>query len=384
MKYILVTTILFLGIHSIAFSQKERGGKKDKLKHLTTQLELSDTQKDELRKALAELRDDSNSIQPAERKVGMDEALADILTEDQMAKYTEIKANRKSTYLNKSGKRKRAKRMRGKLVHDEETQDKLQEMRVSLESSISAQDREEIASLRQKINVDHPQRKSKRGEFLELSDEEKEQAKERRKASREEKKIYFEKARAFATKYETEIASLFEENKSFFDEKKSAAKEEMKSRREQSKVDRAFENKSEDNSQSNRKQKASKGQGHIRGKRGHRHGRHMSKEVRFLLMDIEKSSDGASNSKEGQNAVSIAPNPANNMTNITYEVKQEGHIKVEIRDDMGRIYDVIADKYLEIGTYTAVVETEKYMYSTYYVSISDGKSIRTEKLIILK
>jgi len=384
MKYILLTTILFLGIHSIAFSQKERGGRKDKLKHLTTQLELSDTQKDDLRKALAEMRDDSNSIQPAERKVGIDKALADILTEDQMAKYTEIKAKSKSTYLNKSGKRKRGKRMRGKLVHDEETQDKLQEMRASLESSISAQDKEEIESLRQKINVNHPQRKFKRGEFLELSDEEKEQAKERRKASRQEKKIYFEKARALATKYETEIASLFEENKSFFNEKKSAAREEMKAKREQSKEDRALENKSEDNSKFNRKQKASKGQGYIRGKRGHRHGRHMSKEVRFSLMYVEKSSHTSSDSKESQNAISIAPNPANNMTNITYEVKQEGHIKVEIRDDMGRIYDVIADKYLEIGTYTAVVETEKYMDSTYYVSISDGKSIRTEKLIILK
>jgi len=72
------------------------------------------------------------------------------------------------------------------------------------------------------------------------------------------------------------------------------------------------------------------------------------------------------------------------MTNVTYEVKNAGQVRVEIRDESGRVYEVITNEALDAGTYTKAIETSKYQDKTYYISISDGKTITTEKLLIQK
>lgn len=380
MKYTILFTIVFFGFQSIAYSQRGDGGKKGKIEHLKSTLGLSDTQAEDLQSAFLKVKEDGQSTTREEKKVELDKAVADILTEDQLVKYNAIRDTRKGFKNKKANKRKWGKKMKSWIVKDEETLNKLREMRQELDESISLEDKQLIDDLRQTFAQHKAERKTARKEMKELSHEERKALKEERKQIREGTKVDREKAKSLSEKYETEIASLFEDNKTFFEEKKAIRKEKLKSIKQEHRDAKDLEKETKEKIGTKRKAKASENRIHTRKQWGNDGKRHFSKEVMFLLMDTEIVEDV----KQEANSIILAPNPASNMTNVTYEVKKQGHIKVEIRDDMGRIYEVIVDESLEPGTYTKALETSRFQDRTYYISISDGTSVKTEKLIILK
>lgn len=405
MKYILIIAVFIFGIQTSVISQRGNNGK---IEHLKTELGLSDTQAEELKNIFEGLRNDSEETSREEKKKAMDEGIAQVLTEEQLVKFDELKPNGRRSFGKRGKGGKKGKGMRKGISKDEETVNRLREMRIELDESISEEDKIVIDELRQafaerkegvkdkresyKDLTDEEkkelreERKAKREAYKELSEEEKNEIKEERKANKEAVKADIKKLKDIAETYETEITDLFEENKAFFDEKKAERKEEWKEKKQEWKEKKEeWKEKKEEgkdgrrNSRDNRMER-----NHSKADHGKPRGGHLDKEAKFLLMDPDALQENAKEVIEEFNTISISPNPASILTNVTYEVKNAGQVRVEIRDEAGRIYDVIVNETLEAGTYTKSIETSKYQDKTYYISITDSKSIKTEKLLIQK
>jgi len=381
MKYIILVITILFGIQSSSNAQR---GHKGKLEHLTAELELSDAQAEELKTVIEELKENKESAGDQDKRAIMNEAIQSVLTEEQLAKFEELNKNRRKGKGHKGKDRNQGGKMSKGLSKDEETLERLKEMRTELDESISADDKIVIDELRASLADLKGNSRRNKGDYKELSDEEKKALKETRKAKKAEVKAAKEKLKVLVDKYKPEIKSLFEENKTFFEEKKAEQKEEWKERKAERKERRKEGSEKEiDKSDEQKEGQISERRNSLRdnAKRGkHRMPRHAG----FLLMDPDMEGENAEEVIQELNSISISPNPASSMTNVTYEVKEGGQVKVEIRDELGRIYEVITNENLAAGTYTKAIETSKYQDKTYYISISDGKSIKTEKLLIQK
>jgi len=368
MKYIILIAVFILSIQSSVLSQRGNNGNNGKIGYLKTELGLSDAQAEELENIFEELKNDSETTSREEKKKVMDEAIAEVLTEDQLIKFEELKSNGKRSYAKRGKGGKRGKGMRKGVSKDEETLNRLKEMRTELDESISEEDKILIDELRQA--------------FAERKEEEKNEIKEERKASKEIAKADIKELKGIAEKYESEIKDIFEKNKEFFDQKKAEIKEEWKEKKEEWKEKEKERMEGRRNNRGNKENKVERKhpqRDHAKSKGGH-----LAKGAKFLLLDPDALKSDAKEIITDFNTISVSPNPASVMTNVTYEVKNAGQVRVEIRDESGRIYDVLVNETLEAGTYTKAIETSKYQDKTYYISITDSKSIKTEKLLIQK
>jgi len=380
MKYILIVVAILFGLQTSAISQRgEHGGDKGKINHLKTELELSDAQADELKSIFEAMRENKEETSREEKKAAMEEAIVEVLTDEQLAKYEELQLNRKVSRGKNSKAGMKGRKMRKGLSKDEETLNRLKEMRVELDESISADDKIEIDHLRQSFANRKEVIKENREVYKELSDDEKKEFREERKTKRDEMKADIKQLKELTKKYNAEISSLLEENKDFFEEKKAERKEEWKEKKEERKEEGKEGRKANRENRENKFERKHSKEDHTRTRGGH-----FSKGMKFLLMDSNSSTDDASGIVREFNSISVSPNPASVMTNVTYEVKNDGQVRVEIRDESGRVYEVVTNESMKAGTYTKAIETSKYQDKTYYISISDGKSIKTEKLLIQK
>lgn len=381
MKYIILVIAIIFGIQSSSIAQR---GYKGKVEHLKSELGLSDTQAEELKSVLEDLRKDKDSAEDQDKRTAMKEAIQSVLTDEQLVKFEEISKNgrRGKGHMGKAAKR--ADKMKKGLGKDEETLERLKEMRVELEESISNDDKALIDELRVSLGVLKGMSKMDKADYKELSDEEKKALRVARKEKHEEVKAEKEKLKVLVEKYKLEIESLFEENETFFKEKKEEQKEQWKEIREEKKLERKEGNKKDIDRSDNTKEDQMSGRKNGRRGNAKRGKHHLPKHAGFLLMDPNMEGENAEEIIQELNSISVSPNPASSMTNVTYDVKQGGQVRVEIRDETGRIYEVITNEVLEAGTYTKAIETSKYQDKTYYVSISDGKTIKTEKLLIQK
>ncbi len=381
MKYALLIIVLCLGIQTSAISQRGHEGSKGKIEHLKSELGLSEAQAEELKTVFEGLRENTEATSREDKRAAMDSAIAQILNEEQLAKFQELKTKKgaKGKRGNNGKKGRKAKR---DLAKDEETLNRLREMRKELDESISEEDKILIEELRLTFAKHKENVKGSRKDYKQLSDDEKQALKVERKAKHEEAKVDMKELKAIAEKYETEIASIFEDNEDFFKEKKAEQKEEWKAKKKEWKEKRQ-ERKEELKIDGEKEGGVPDGK-HDKRWKGKKRGRHFSKQTRFLLMDPNGVQEDVNEVIGDFNTISVSPNPASVMTNVTYEVKTAGQIRVEIRDETGRVYEVITNEALEAGTYTKSIETSKYQDKTYYLSIIDGKSIKTEKLVIQK
>jgi len=376
---------MIFGFQTSAISQRGHSDKNGKIEHLKSSLELTDAQTEELKTVFETLREDTETTTREEKKIAMDKAVAEVLTEEQLAKFQELKSDKRGLDSKRSKARNKKGRAQRGLAKDDETTNRLKEMRTELDESISADDKLLIVELRESFADRKKNIKGQRGSFKDLSDDEKKALKESKKIEREAMKADVKQLKTLTKVYESEIKSLFEENETFFEEKKAEQKEEWKAKKEEWKKQKKESKENRENGSVKDGQRAERKA--TRGDRAnHRMGRsgHLSKGAKFLLMDPNADQEDVQELARELNTISVSPNPAATMTNVTYEVKNAGPIRVEIRDESGRVYEVIANETLEAGTYTRAVETSRYQDKTYYISISDGKSIKTEKLMIQK
>ncbi|MFH0952626.1 MAG: T9SS type A sorting domain-containing protein [Patescibacteria group bacterium] len=93
---------------------------------------------------------------------------------------------------------------------------------------------------------------------------------------------------------------------------------------------------------------------------------------------------GAAGTLRLQFGLSVAPNPFNPMTSITYTVSQTGPVTLTVYDVNGRLVDLLVDNELR----QANVYQLNYQPSTssgiYFVKLTAGSETKTQKIVLLK
>ena len=376
MKSILYVILIVLGFVNLN-AQRGQSNENGKLEHLKSSLDLTDEQSEKIEQIFKNAHEQRKEGSRSESRETIQKEIEGVLSDEQLVKFAEIKQSN-----GRRGRRGHAMKTQRKkaFTKDEEVQEKLQEMRQELEEGISEEDRQTIDELRIAFVERKESFKGKKADFRSLSDDEKKTLKEELKASKAEMKEDRETLKGLVEKYKTDIEHIFTENETFFAEKKEEAKEEWKAKKEEWKEKKQ-------NGESIEKEERVKGSKANKGRTSQRHrarGKKLPKHASFLLLDPYKDESESGYLIKDVNSISISPNPASTNANISYEVKQAGLIRVEIRDESGRVHEVITNEVLESGTYTKSIEISKYQDKTYYISISDGHTIQTEKLLIQK
>lgn len=92
----------------------------------------------------------------------------------------------------------------------------------------------------------------------------------------------------------------------------------------------------------------------------------------------------SNNTIKSVNTLSIAPNPTDYQTTITYEVGAAGNISIALNDELGNHLSTIINAYHEKGEYKKDLDMSDYPSSVYLVIMRDGRTIVTKKLVIQK
>jgi hypothetical protein len=78
------------------------------------------------------------------------------------------------------------------------------------------------------------------------------------------------------------------------------------------------------------------------------------------------------------------PNPFTTSTQIKFQVKNGGNIRLTVSDIFGREAAILADEYLTPGTYEITFNASALTPGIYYYSIQTGNLAETKKMILLK
>ncbi len=105
----------------------------------------------------------------------------------------------------------------------------------------------------------------------------------------------------------------------------------------------------------------------------------------FLLMDP----DAATGPKGGiipQSGaeLNVFPNPATNNNRLQFTVREVGKVRIELRDNEGRLVKVLLDEMRDPGQYTLDVDLSGVNDGIYYYSITDRQGITTRKVVVSK
>jgi len=82
--------------------------------------------------------------------------------------------------------------------------------------------------------------------------------------------------------------------------------------------------------------------------------------------------------------LNIGPNPFNPVCNVSFRVKSDGEITARIYNTKGQLVYTIIDKYLKSGFYNYTWEPINISSGTYFIQLSDGKNLQTNKILFLK
>ena len=88
--------------------------------------------------------------------------------------------------------------------------------------------------------------------------------------------------------------------------------------------------------------------------------------------------------ENGEDRMSIFPNPVDEITNIRFKVFENENIKIIIYDLLGNELEVLADDYYSAGIYDLKFKTEKFLSGTYFVKYQAGDYSKTKLMIINK
>ena len=82
--------------------------------------------------------------------------------------------------------------------------------------------------------------------------------------------------------------------------------------------------------------------------------------------------------------LSAYPNPFNPITNISYYVNQNANIDVSVYNLMGRKVQSLENSFKESGEYTISWDASNHASGIYYIQISNGDQIKTQKITLIK
>ncbi len=386
MKSFKIIIIALVGIFMFTSANAQRGpGQKgEKLK---TALELSDEQWEQLQPILEEqhtkmkaLRDQDFESRE-ERKAAMkniqtetEEAAADILTAEQIAKWGEMKEQRPSRKGNKRKARlsepeRKAMKQEMKAYKEKNITPVLQAERLEFDKQISKADKKEITRLRV---VMQEKKQAHKDKFKAMKDSGKRPTKEERQAHRAQMKNDpdVQSLKALVEKYREPMTEVYNKLEPKREQWKSDTKE----------IAKKYMAKSEEKATGERKH--SRKHGH-KGKGMHKKGNRYSA---FLLMDPNKPKTSAKGEKQGKSAVGkfkVYPNPASDNSTVEYTLKQDSHITLSLRDKEGNTIRVLESGDFAKGDHQFEVPLGDLKNGIYYFSIEDksGK-VKSKKVVV--
>ena len=344
--------------------------------HLTEKLDLDESQIVEVEAILRNSKRPDHDLIRAERhseKVKMTEAIKAVLNEDQIVKFTEIKTE-KGQHASRRGHHERHRsESRQHRKRDPEINTKLLEMRLSLEESISDEDKDLIAQLRSVKKERKPEHSNRKARKLEPRKSKKSDNHPRSRSFIQE----HEEAKTLAIKYGDKIERIFEENKSFFAEKrKDGRKSEDAQRKKRHRDHHRIMKENQDSTDVN--------DARVYIKESTISKRHLRKHIDFLLLELTEMDDSPSSGMNSKNSISIAPNPSQSASTLEYMVNEAGNIKIELVNEMGQVSKILLDEYKEQGNYRLMLDTGSLESNIYFVTLNDGRNIVTERLVIQK
>ena len=80
----------------------------------------------------------------------------------------------------------------------------------------------------------------------------------------------------------------------------------------------------------------------------------------------------------------VYPNPTSDKINVSYNLENSKHIKIELYDLTGNLIDQLIDKKEDSGIHQHTFNAEKYLNGTYLMVLNDGKKLIQQKVVILR
>lgn len=379
-KSIIFIAIAMLITSSIMAQRPQRGPGNQGLQQLKSELSLTDEQEQQLKTLNEEFRAKIRSLreaegEPADKRTQMQElrkahqeAIHGILTEDQKAT---LKTLREEARQERKDRRAEFDKEGLKTALEAHRNQKvlpvLQAQRAKLEKELSEEDKATIEKLRADFQTVEKRMKKgrKRGESRQF------------KGFTEEEKAKHEQLKGLVEKYNDQIGMLLEE-----------IQPQAEKWREETK---AIYEKYRPESTEQPRRRMHKGD-HLKGKKagekGQRGERKRGKEARSFMgkgrfLMIEPASDDTAKLQlQPLNEIKSYPNPATNLNTLQYNIKQAGHIRIELRDRQGKVLKVLLDDTQQTGKYTLDVDISQLKNGVYYYTIIDAQGQRTEKLVI--
>jgi Secretion system C-terminal sorting domain/Metallo-peptidase family M12B Reprolysin-like len=82
--------------------------------------------------------------------------------------------------------------------------------------------------------------------------------------------------------------------------------------------------------------------------------------------------------------LSIAyPNPANEVSTITYSVPEEQEVKLQLFNTEGMLLQTVAEGSHQRGKYEKQINTQTLTNGSYFYKLSNGKTVKTEKIMVV-
>lgn len=83
-----------------------------------------------------------------------------------------------------------------------------------------------------------------------------------------------------------------------------------------------------------------------------------------------------------QNSLALAPNPTTDFVTLSYEIRRAGNITIELKDELGKTVDLIVNGHRDLGNYSKRLDMTNLASSIYFITLSSGNQIISEKLIL--
>ena len=82
--------------------------------------------------------------------------------------------------------------------------------------------------------------------------------------------------------------------------------------------------------------------------------------------------------------LSVYPNPFNPVTNISYYLNESADVEIIIYDLAGRKVQTLDNSFKESGEYTVSWDASNHSSGIYYIQISNGEMLKTQKMTLIK
>lgn len=380
MKKRIIITLLLVMIAGTTIASGIKNGGFGMFNKIATELNLTEEQKTQIEpivekykeKAKA-LKDNSEGDRKAKHeamKALFEEAKTEIfplLTAEQIAKVKEFEEKKRARH-GKRGEIKEAV----KAYADKEVKPVLKDQRIKLESKLSAEDKQTIDALRIKVKEQKKackesgdckgkDRKSK-GELGERRGQnENGEAREGRRRGKHGHHLDEETREAVETlvkKYETDITPLLSEVKTTHGAQWS---EDIKA------IVLSVDPEMAEHMERH-------------GKDGikNRWERKFLHPGKFLMMDPYKVTENTMVSR----TISLYPNPAQNRTNIKYEVLKEGEVQIGIYNRGGDLVKTVFTQFQQPGSYNVEADLNGLADKMYIISVTDASGKVSEQLLM--